>query len=64
MEYFLLCTKSLNPKKNISHTYVARVVVLVQVELKRRKTANAQPRFFESSSKLLQTYVVPESQTK
>jgi hypothetical protein len=42
MEYFLLlCTKSLNSKKYISHTYVARVVVLVQAELKRRKIANS-----------------------
>jgi hypothetical protein len=33
--------------------HVARAVVLVQVELRRRKIANAQLGFFESSSKLL-----------
>ncbi len=64
MQYLLLCTKSLNPKRYISQTYESKVVVLVQVELRRRKTANAQPRFFESFSKLLQTFVAPKSQTK
>jgi hypothetical protein len=65
MQYFLLlCTKSLNPKKYISHTYIIKVVAIVQTELRRRKIVNAQPRFFESSSKLLQTFVVPESETK
>jgi hypothetical protein len=33
--------------------HAARIVVLVQVELRRRKTANVQPGFFESSYKLL-----------
>ncbi len=36
----------------------------VQAKFKRRKTANAQPRFFESFFKLLQNFVVPQSQTK
>ncbi len=44
--------------------HATRVVAFVQVELKRRKTTNAQPRFFESSSKLLQTFVAPDNQTK
>jgi hypothetical protein len=65
MQYLLfLCTKSLNPKRYISQTYEARVVALVQAKLRRRKTTNAQPRFFESFSKLLQTFVAPKSQTK
>jgi hypothetical protein len=53
MQYLFLCTKSLNPKRYISQTYAAKVVVLVQVELRRRKTTNAQLGFSESSSKLL-----------
>jgi hypothetical protein len=39
-------------------------VALVQVELRRRKTTNAQPRFFKCFSKLLQTFVALEIQTK
>jgi hypothetical protein len=44
--------------------HAARAVALVQAELRRRKTVNAQPGFSESSSKLLQTFVAPESQTE
>jgi hypothetical protein len=44
--------------------HVARVVALVQAKLKKKNIANAQPRFFESSSKLMQTFVTLESQTK
>ncbi|CAK9860456.1 unnamed protein product [Sphagnum jensenii] len=44
--------------------HAAREVALVQAELRRRKTVNAQPGFSESSSKLLQTFVAPESQTE
>jgi len=44
--------------------HAARAVALVQDELRRRKTVNAQPGFSESSSKLLQTFVAPESQTE
>jgi hypothetical protein len=44
--------------------HVTRVVALVQAKLKKGKIANAQPRFFESSSKLMQTFVAPKSQTK
>jgi len=39
-------------------------VALVHVELKRKKTTNAQLGFFESFSKLLQTFVALENQTK
>ncbi|CAM6036023.1 unnamed protein product [Sphagnum compactum] len=44
--------------------HAARAVALVQAELRRRKTVNAQPGFSESSSKLLQTFVAPESQAE
>jgi len=44
--------------------HAARAVALVQAELRTRKTVNAQPGFSESSSKLLQTFVAPESQTE
>ncbi len=44
--------------------HAARAVALVQAELWRRKTVNAQSGFSESSSKLLQTFVAPESQTE
>ncbi len=44
--------------------HVASAVVLVQVELRKRKIANAQLGFFESSSRLLQTFVALESQTE
>jgi hypothetical protein len=44
--------------------HAARDLALVQAELRRRKTVNAQPGFSESSSKLLQTFVAPESQTE
>jgi hypothetical protein len=37
-------------------------MVLVQAKLRRRKNTSAQPRFSESSSKLLQTFVARESQ--
>jgi len=37
--------------------HATRVVALIQVGLRRSKIANAQTRFFESSSKLLQTFV-------
>jgi hypothetical protein len=44
--------------------HAARAVALVQADLRRRKTVNAQPGFSENSSKLLQTFVAPESQTE
>ncbi len=44
--------------------HVARAMVLVQIELRTKKIANAQPRFSKSSSKLLHTFVVPKSQTE
>ncbi len=40
------------------------VVAFIQAKLRIRKTVDAQPRFFESSSKLLQTFVAPKNQTK
>ncbi len=43
---------------------MARVVALVQAKLKKRKIANPQPGFFESSSKLMQTFITLENQTK
>jgi hypothetical protein len=39
----------------------ARVVALFQVELRRRKTANAQLGFSRSTYKLLHTFVIPEN---
>jgi hypothetical protein len=41
--------------------HAARAMALVQVELRMRKTANAQPRFSKSSSKLLHTFVAPKN---
>jgi hypothetical protein len=43
--------------------HVAKAMELLQIELRRRKIANAQLGFFESSSKLLQTFVALKNQT-
>jgi hypothetical protein len=44
--------------------HATRAMVLVHVELKTRKTTNAQPKFSKSSSKLLHTFVAPKNQTE
>ncbi len=60
----LMSNASWFKKQQIYLNFQARVVAFVHVKLKRRKIANAQPKFFESFSKLLQTFVALESQIK